>query len=201
LPFTPKTHMDDEKQSISKQKYYQEKKSDPEFLKQRRENNRAYYTNRKNDPEFKAKQAENRRNSWKKLSKDPVWLEAFYKKRAEEIANDPIRRAKKNAHARQWRRSSMNTKLLEAKKSATQRGLEWSLTDEEACAMFTQPCWYCGRPGEPFNGIDRKDNTLGYTTDNSVSCCWIDNRSKHVMSAYDYIAQCSRVSQQFAVEL
>jgi hypothetical protein len=51
-------------------------------------------------------------------------------------------------------------------------------------------CYYCGvTPSQVvrrndlngefvYNGIDRLDNSIGYTKANSVSCCWRCNRAK-----------------------
>src|SRR5208283_1176118 len=84
------------------------------------------------------------------------------------------------------------------KGSAKKRNLLWALSDEEFITLVTQNCYYCStapsqfskqskaikmRPelvGDPFlyNGIDRKDNSLGYTTSNCVSCCGRCNRIK-----------------------
>jgi len=69
----------------------------------------------------------------------------------------------------------------------------WELTDNEALSLIKQPCHYCGN--QENNGIDRKDNTLGYTIDNSLPCCGRCNISKNDMSYDDFIKhihQCSK---------
>lgn len=72
-----------------------------------------------------------------------------------------------------------------------------------ACHM---PCHYCGRTdgntisvksrsakggwvvkGFKYNGLDRKDNSLGYTIDNCVPCCTVCNRGKNSMGYNDWI--------------
>lgn len=65
------------------------------------------------------------------------------------------------------------------KDGAAKRGYVFELTIEQARAMFSVPCMYCHYPprGE-FNGIDRVDNSKGYTLDNCVPCCAWCNRAK-----------------------
>ena len=90
------------------------------------------------------------------------------------------------------------------------RGYEFSLTDEQCRELFSGDCFYCGigpiqihRPGRkigngkfPYNGIDRVDNTIGYTVDNTVSCCGRCNRGKGKMSLEDFIQMCEWVTNR-----
>ena len=69
------------------------------------------------------------------------------------------------------------------KHSAKKRNISFELTFEEFINLTQQNCYYCkhfpnqivkqrGAFGEyVYNGIDRLDNTKGYTLDNCVSCC------------------------------
>ena len=52
---------------------------------------------------------------------------------------------------------------------AQTKGLEFTLTEQEFYAMTRKKCGYCHAP--PSNGIDRVDNTIGYTPANTVPCC------------------------------
>lgn len=75
---------------------------------------------------------------------------------------------------------------------ARDRKLEFSLSREEFKLLTSQNCYYCNK--EPsqikkskisfykYNGIDRVDNSKGYTKNNSVSCCGECNKSKHNVS-------------------
>lgn len=83
----------------------------------------------------------------------------------------------------------------------------WELTDEEARTLFLAACYYCGgAPGEgskrgktaaiPLNGIDRKDNGVGYTCENSLSCCWICNRNKGSMDHEQFLAWIHRIASK-----
>lgn len=79
-------------------------------------------------------------------------------------------------------------------RNATNRGIEFHLTDEECLKLFKRNCKYCNR--EPFTtisykgyngsftytGIDRIDSLKGYTTDNVVPCCKDCNYMKRDLS-------------------
>lgn len=76
---------------------------------------------------------------------------------------------------------------------------EFALTDTQLKILYKSSCYYCGiepkqtfrsqSNGEPFiyNGIDRVDNTKGYTTDNVVPCCKPCNLVKSTGSVSDLI--------------
>lgn len=74
---------------------------------------------------------------------------------------------------------------------AKRRGYVFELTEEKYLELVLQTCYYCGRePYEikfaarhhgnafPCNGIDRKDNKLGYIVENCVPCCGSCNTIK-----------------------
>lgn len=50
------------------------------------------------------------------------------------------------------------------------------LTFEEFKNIISKPCHYCGEHSK--FGIDRADNSIGYTFDNCRSCCWKCNKTK-----------------------
>lgn len=101
-------------------------------------------------------------------------------------------------------------KLIRAYKSGAKvRNLEFSLTDMACAALFEKNCWYCdsaphqkiiGSPGPgvsadgkkhstfTYNGIDRIDNSKGYTLDNCVTCCKRCNIGKGTMSTQEFDA-------------
>ena len=51
----------------------------------------------------------------------------------------------------------------------------FELTKEQFHSLVSTSCHYCGTCQENGNGIDRVDNTKGYTIDNVVSCCSLCN--------------------------
>lgn len=102
--------------------------------------------------------------------------------------------------------AAFNVLLLRYKANARRRGRKWSLTRTEFHALTKQPCHYCG--AQPvravsagrthgdyiFNGIDRKDSSKDYTTDNVATCCWRCNQGKSTMSESDFIEMCLAVT-------
>lgn len=51
----------------------------------------------------------------------------------------------------------------------------------------TLPYWY--------NGVDRVDNTKGYTLENCVTCCAEANYAKRALSYADFIKLCEDITQ------
>jgi hypothetical protein len=69
---------------------------------------------------------------------------------------------------------------------AMQRNLNFSLTIEEFTTMWQLPCTYCGDEIDTI-GLDRVDNTKGYTIDNVVPCCTTCNRLKKATPVKEWI--------------
>lgn len=121
------------------------------------------------------------------------------------------REALKNSKARGRNRlpfghASRNELLASYIKSAKDRGYAWELSLEQFIDLVTGPCVYCGtardkvrKPnigvngGFEYTGIDRVNNGEGYTLSNTVSCCWICNRAKHVLSSSEFQAWIDRL--------
>ena len=100
--------------------------------------------------------------------------------------------------------------LRDWKRMANTRGYDWTLSEKEAKDLSQGDCFYCGMQpaqtknrsgkGEPFlyNGIDRVDNTLGYTSANVVSCCGHCNRAKRDHSQSEFRDWVKRVHNHWA---
>ena len=86
------------------------------------------------------------------------------------------------------------------KKNAENRKYSFELTREEVDKITQQTCYYCGTPPSRkyrqdrnhrsknyvYNGIDRFDNNLGYTLENSRPCCRTCNQAKMDMSVEEF---------------
>lgn len=77
-------------------------------------------------------------------------------------------------------------------KGARERRLAFELTVEQVESLVVQPCTYCG--AEPRNGIDRRDNSVGYILSNCVPCCSICNTMKMAMDADAFVAHAKRIA-------
>jgi len=98
--------------------------------------------------------------------------------------------------------------------SAGERGLEFALTKEQFRALSKQNCYYCGI--EPLqindeknkdkyngvwlhNGIDRKDDSIGYTIDNCVASCKVCNYMKQGLNEIEFMKQVSKIYKHFQI--
>ena len=87
-----------------------------------------------------------------------------------------------------------NKKWKTLKERCALKGRELSLLEEEAKQICLEPCSYCGIPPiQIFHGIDRFDNDLGYTTENSVSACGMCNCMKSNLDFSDWIQICGNI--------
>lgn len=90
-------------------------------------------------------------------------------------------------------------------KAARMRGYPFELSKEQFKEIITKPCIYCGetltqekhKPSRngtfKYTGIDRYDNTKGYTTDNAVPCCCKCNRMKTNMSVEEFESRLNKI--------
>jgi len=104
--------------------------------------------------------------------------------------------------------AAFNTMLRNVKNAAKARGYEWSLSNDFVRELNSQLCYYCGIAPKQriakirtrkcngdyiYNGIDRLNNTKGYTPDNVVPCCGTCNVAKHTMSESEFLDWIHRV--------
>lgn len=81
-------------------------------------------------------------------------------------------------------------------RNAGTRDLDWGLTKDQFFKLIDAPCHYCARVGVTHtknstdqiwnNGVDRVDNSKGYTTKNSVTCCKTCNQAKNSLSMDEF---------------
>ncbi len=91
---------------------------------------------------------------------------------------------------------------------ATQRGHSFNLSKEQFKEITSSNCHYCGVvPSQSaysngyktsdytYNGIDRKDNNVGYEINNVLTCCKTCNFAKRDMSYLDFINWIKRLKE------
>lgn len=92
--------------------------------------------------------------------------------------------------------------------------IEFTLTfDEFLKKIENSNCHYCGEKliyhensrnwGEPnsrSHKLDRKNNNLGYTDENTVCCCWECNRLKSNRFTYDEFSQLSPILKKIQLD-
>lgn len=94
----------------------------------------------------------------------------------------------------------INKVLSYIKKSASNRNINWNITDNECIKLCNNNCYYCnGLIG--FNGIDRIDSSKDYNIDNCVSCCKICNYMKCDKTVKEFIDTVTYIlSKNFIIE-
>jgi hypothetical protein len=100
--------------------------------------------------------------------------------------------------------ASFNQALSHIRWGAKRRGLRWALTRDQARALMTDRCHYCGVPPSNvckgpngnfrWNGIDQRVPGGGYTLKNSLPCCKSCNRLKQAVPYELFISRCVRIA-------
>ena len=103
-------------------------------------------------------------------------------------------------------RANFNEVYGAYKKGAKNRGYDFELTKKQFEEVITKPCIYCGEEKRvhyhkqysngafEYTGLDRYDNSKGYTIDNVVSCCSICNRMKSNMDTKEFEEKIDQIS-------
>jgi len=99
---------------------------------------------------------------------------------------------------------ALNSLFYVYKKNAEYRNLGFIINIKDFENITSLPCFYCGK--EPiqikkyrsssyiYNGVDRIDNTIGYSIDNCVPACGRCNWMKSDMSTVDFINHIKNIS-------
>ena len=89
---------------------------------------------------------------------------------------------------------SVGKRFAVLKFAAKERGFAVELTRQDFERITNQPCRWCGgllpKTG---GGIDREDNSVGYTAENSVPCCTQCNNAKNTYSREAFLGWVQRV--------
>jgi len=103
----------------------------------------------------------------------------------------------------------MHEMFVVYKRSARIRTLAFGLTFEQFERLTQRYCFYCGSPPSNvrksrtmnpdfiYSGIDRVDNTQGYTMRNCVPCCAQCNRAKESMHLGDFVTWVNKLGSTF----
>jgi hypothetical protein len=92
--------------------------------------------------------------------------------------------------------AARNVVLKRYKRHAIERNLSWQLSDDHFDELTQARCFYCNQlpvkrqrsknGSFVYNGIDRRNNSLGYTKRNVVACCSICNHAKGTMTLSEF---------------
>lgn len=102
--------------------------------------------------------------------------------------------------------ASFHRLYREYERSARNKGYAFELTQEDLSFLTKMNCHYCGdEPAQTrsdskfcngayvFNGIDRIDNSKGYTMDNVVACCATCNYMKRGLSVAEFLCHIKKI--------
>ena len=78
------------------------------------------------------------------------------------------------------------------KGSAVKRNYKVDISFEEFALIVSEPCIYCGEEKKRI-GIDRIDNSIGYTKENSAPCCATCNMMKKIMSVEEFLKHIKKI--------
>lgn len=103
--------------------------------------------------------------------------------------------------------ASKNRIFADYKAAARNRDIYFELTRDEFVEIAAKNCHYCGvGPAAKYNfketngqfiynGVDRKDNDVGYILNNCLPCCTTCNRAKRSMSYDEFINWIKRIKE------
>ncbi len=77
--------------------------------------------------------------------------------------------------------------------SAKKRGYIFIISKEEFESIINQPCFYCKKIKS--DGIDRKDNSIGYEIKNCLPCCYECNMMKGKLNFNDFLNKCELIAK------
>jgi len=118
---------------------------------------------------------------------------------------------------------TINSVLANYKTNAKRRGFNWTLSREQFKQLALQACYYCKikphkiqnvyarrhserhrvsqewseRAAIKLNGIDRQNNTKGYTPKNCVPCCEICNKAKRNLTHDEFMSWINQLITAF----
>lgn len=123
---------------------------------------------------------------------------SIYAKQKYYDESDPVRKEERrikhyNAEVERGRHLKKKERFRLYKKSAKERGYPFQISMEQFMLFWKKPCSYCGDEIETI-GLDREDNSKGYSIDNIIPCCKHCNRMKSTMGKTEFIERIKKIS-------
>ena len=111
-----------------------------------------------------------------------------------------------SANRLEYGQAHFNAYYNQYKIAAKKRNYIFNLNKENFKEITSKNCHYCDLPPQPItqrsqrhygqyigNGIDRKDNTIGYELGNCVPCCIMCNKMKRDFSYGDFMTKIKKI--------
>lgn len=108
--------------------------------------------------------------------------------------------------------SAKNRIYTRYKNQASERNLIFDTLFDDFVMLIENQCHYCGikdsnnqlnstkKVNYTFNGVDRLDNTVGYTLKNCVTCCKNCNRAKMALSENEFIDLIKKIYKNYIIK-
>lgn len=90
-------------------------------------------------------------------------------------------------------RNKPRTQYLQYHKNARAKNLQFELEESDFQNWHKMPCYYCGDIPDKV-GVGRKNNLLGYVSENCVPCCSTCNFAKLTQSETQFLAHCEKIT-------
>jgi hypothetical protein len=81
--------------------------------------------------------------------------------------------------------------------NAKNRSISFEITFEQFCAFWGRPCRYCGSLIETI-GLDRMDNSRGYSLGNLFPCCYRCNQWTRAIPLGDFVQHAKKIAHYFS---
>jgi len=101
-------------------------------------------------------------------------------------------------HEDAWIDRVISTSFINYRYRARIKNIDFELSEDDFRKITAMPCAYCCKKtvdGKHSNGIDRADNTMGYTAVNCVPCCTECNYMKKTSTPSEFRAACAAVAR------
>lgn len=181
-------------------RYYLKAKSNPEYIQKKHERylakaKKISEENKKKRAEYRASHPIVRKTKEHFVERDRIWRE---KNRESLNARQREWTAKNKVHLSAYKkeyynkRLSLNVQYSRLFASAKDRKHEATILFEDFKEIVSRPCAYCGE-NNLRRGIDRIDNLIGYTKENSAPCCKICNYMKKTLSLQDFLSHINKI--------
>jgi 5-methylcytosine-specific restriction endonuclease McrA len=129
-----------------------------------------------------------------------------------QVRNGQIKSCGCGRRSKNPERSVLSAIYQDYKYNSKKRGIKFELDFELFKNIIKNECYYCGtKPSKTqrntkikapsivlVNGIDRKNNNLGYIEENVVACCKICNGAKKDLMYDDWLIWLDRVGKRYA---
>lgn len=96
-------------------------------------------------------------------------------------------------------RRTAKSRFARGKYGATRRKKTWDIAFEDYERLIANPCTYCNKSlaDETGSGLDRKDNSRGYSLDNVNPCCADCNRRRSKSMGSDEFAKQTKLNKRW----